>query len=72
MSKFNFQVKANPKAKDQTIESQKLIKKFLQKWKKSGLLKELRDRQYPVTRGQKARKKKMAGKRRAERKDKKE
>ena len=71
MSKFNFQVKANPKAKDQSIESQKLIKQFLQKWKKSGLLKELRDRQYPVTRGQKARKKKMAGKRRAVRKDKK-
>tara|TARA_R110001592_G_scaffold6744_2_gene36382 strand:- start:780 stop:995 length:216 start_codon:yes stop_codon:yes gene_type:complete len=71
MSKFNFQVKANPKAKDQSIESQKLIKKFLQKWKKSGLLKELRDRQYPVTRGQKARKKKTAGKRRAARKDKK-
>ena len=64
-------MKANPKAKDQSIESQKLIKQFLQKWKKSGLLKELRDRQYPVTRGQKARKKKMAGKRRAVRKDKK-
>jgi len=36
-------------------------------WKKSGLLKEIRDRQYPVTRGQKARKKKMAGKRRTQR-----
>ena len=66
MSKFNFQVKANPKAKDQSVEGQKLIKKFLQKWKKSGLLKEIRDRQYPLTRGQKARKKKMAGRRRAE------
>lgn len=72
MSKFNFQVKANPKAKDQSVESQKLIKKFLQKWKKSGLLKEIRDRQYPVTRGQKARQKKMAGKRRAQRKNKKQ
>ena len=67
MSKYNFQVKANPKAKDQSVESQKVIKKFLQKWKKSGLLKEIRDRQYPVTRGQKARKKKMAGKRRSAR-----
>ena len=67
MSKFNFQVKANPKAKDQSVESQKVIRKFLQKWKKSGLLKEIRDRQYPITRGQKARKKKMSGKRRAQR-----
>lgn len=67
MSKFNFEVKANPKAKDQSAESQKLIKRFLQKWKKSGLLKEIRDRQYPLTKGQKARKKKMAGKRRTQR-----
>lgn len=66
-NKFNFQVKANPKSKDANIENQKLLKQFLQKWKKSGLLKEIRDRQYPITKGQKARKKKMAGKRRVER-----
>ena len=63
--KFNFQVKASPKSRDPSVENQKLVRKFLQKWKKSGILKEVRDRQYPVTRGQKNRLKKRAGIRRS-------
>ena len=63
--KFNFQVKASPKSRDVASENQKLVRKFLQKWKKSGILKEIRDKQYPITKGQKARLKKKAGIRRA-------
>ena len=63
--KFNFQVKASPKSKDVSVENQKIIRKFLQKWKKSGILKEIRDRQYPITRGEKNRLKKRAGQRRS-------
>ena len=63
--KFNFQVKASPKSRDSSVENQKLVRKFLQKWKKSGILKEVRDRQYPVTRGQKNRLKKRAAVRRS-------
>ncbi len=63
--KFNFQVKASPKSKDVSVENQKIIRKFLQKWKKSGILKEIRDRQYPVTRGEKNRLKKRAAVRRS-------
>ena len=65
MSKFNFQVKANRKTKDFQLENQKLLKKFIRKWKKSGILKELKDRAYPVTKGQKNRQKRKAGKKRA-------
>lgn len=66
-SKFNFQVKvpSRGKSSDVQVENQKLIRKFLQKWKKSGILKEVRDRQHPITKGQKARLKKRAGIRRS-------
>ena len=67
MNKFNFQVKANPKTKDFETENQKLLRKFMRKWKKSGILKELRDRSYPITKGQKRRQKIKAGKKRAQR-----
>ena len=59
---YNFQVKAQskPKSSNVELENGKLLRKFLQKWKKSGILKELRDRQYPITKGQKNRLKKRA------------
>tara|TARA_R110000851_G_scaffold37420_7_gene96680 strand:+ start:13903 stop:14112 length:210 start_codon:yes stop_codon:yes gene_type:complete len=63
--KFNFQVKAPSKGGDAQTENQKLIRKFLQKWKKSGILKEIRDREAPTTKGQKERLKKRAGVRRS-------
>ena len=65
MSKFNFQVKANPRNRDASSENQKLVKRFIRKWKDSGMLRELKDREYAVTRGQKRRKKRAAAKRRA-------
>jgi|TARA_R110000823_G_scaffold200401_1_gene331420 ribosomal protein S21 len=64
-SHFNFQVKVTSKSGDAITENQKLIRKFLQKWKKSGILKEIRDREAPVTKGQKTRLKKKAGMRRS-------
>ena len=61
----NFAVKARHDSRKTTEEQNSiLIKKFMSKWKKSGLLKELRDREYPTTRGQKLRQKKAIGKRR--------
>ena len=66
-TKYNFGVKLNPKlASKKSVEENNhiLLKKFLRKWKQSGILKELRDRREPVTRGQKERKKRYLGKRR--------
>ena len=63
--KFNFLVKAQSKTGDAASENQKIVRKFLQKWKKSGILKEIRDGEDPVTKGQKIRLKKKAGARRA-------
>ena len=67
MSKFNFSVKANPKNKDSQSENQKLVKRFLRKWKNSGIQKELRDKAHPITKGQKARRKRKAGIKRMQR-----
>ena len=69
MKKFNFQVKLSDRKgskKNSSIEMEndKLIRKFMRKWKKSGILKELKDKQYPITRGMRARKKRYLGKRR--------
>lgn len=67
----NFVVKVNPKlaAKKSTEENNNLmIKKFMKKWKISGIQKELREKSYPQTRGMKARKKRYLGKRRNNRK----
>jgi ribosomal protein S21 len=63
----NFSVKLHPKANKQSTEvnNARLVKKFIKKFKESGIVRELRNRQYPITRGQKARMKKQAGKRRA-------
>ena len=67
----NFQVKRNPKLKGKKSEEEQnmiLIKKFLKKWKQSGILKELKEKSYPQTRGMKERKKRYLGKRRNNRK----
>jgi len=61
----NFVVKAKYETKNSSEDQNLiLIKKFVSKWKKSGLLKELRDREFPMTKGQKRRQKKNIGKRR--------
>ena len=66
MKKYNFQVKTSPRrtSKDTQFENDKLVKRFLRKWKKSGILKELKEKSVPVTAGQKERRKKYLGKRR--------
>ena len=64
MSKFNFSVKANPKNKDAQAENMKLVKRFIRKYKDSGIQMELRRKTYPITRGQKNRMKRAAGKKR--------
>ena len=72
MSKgHNFSVKRNPRlAGKKTDEEQNaiLVKKFLKKWKLSGILREIKEKSYPQTRGMKARKKRYLGKRRNNRK----
>ena len=65
MNKFNFQVRANTKNRDSQSENQKLVKRFMRKWKNSGMLRELKDRQFAKTKGQKRRQKKAAAKRRS-------
>lgn len=63
----NFSVKLNPKhAGKKSTEEQNsiLVKIFLKKWKRSGILKEIKEKSYPQTRGMKARKKRYLGKRR--------
>ena len=65
--KCNFSVRFNPRKAKGTVQEQneKLIRIFNKKFKRSGIVKELRDKQYPLTRGMKRRKKIAAGKRRA-------
>jgi len=63
----NFSVKLNPRhAGKKSIEEQNaiLIKRFLKKWKQSGILKELKEKSAPMTKGMKERKKRYLGKRR--------
>ena len=67
----NFSVKINPKhVGKKSIEEQNaiLIKRFLKKWKRSGILKDLKEKSYPQTKGMKERKKRYLGKRRNNRK----
>ena len=72
MSKgHNFSVKRNPRLAGKKSEEEQnniLIKKFLKKWKLSGILREIKEKSYPQTRGMKARKKRYLGKRRNNRK----
>ena len=66
---YNFGVKLRPNRKRSTEENNdKLVRLFQKKWKKSGILKDLRDKSYPITKGQKRRRKKYLGKKRATKK----
>jgi ribosomal protein S21 len=66
----NFVVKNNPKVAGKPVEVQNdiMIKKFVRKWKKSGILRDLKEKSFPQTRGMKQRKKRYLGKRRNNRK----
>ena len=66
----NFVVKADRKLAQKPTEVQNdiMIKRFLRKLKKSGIVRELKEKSYPQTRGMKARKKRYLGKRRNNRK----
>ena len=65
--KYNFSVKHNPRKARGSVQEQndKLIRIFNRKYKRSGIVKELRNKAFPLTRGMKRRKKIAAGKRRA-------
>jgi len=67
LKKCNISVKLNPKKSRGSVQEQneKLIRIFNKKFKRSGIVKELRDKAYPLTRGMKRRRKIAAGKRRA-------
>ena len=67
----NFSVRTNPRlAGKKSVEEQNLIliKKFMKKWKQSGILRDLKEKSYPQTKGMKERKKRYLGKRRNNRK----
>ena len=65
MSKtYNFEVRLNENKKILGSKNEIMIKKFIRKWKKSGILREIKEKSYPVTKGMKKRKKKYNGKRR--------
>tara|TARA_Y100000816_G_C25849901_1_gene443995 strand:+ start:232 stop:483 length:252 start_codon:yes stop_codon:yes gene_type:complete len=77
-SKGNFTVrhrfhKKKNKFKELSVEDQNmlLVKKFQKKFKQSGIIKELRDKVAPMTRGQKRRAKIKAGIRRSKKTQKK-
>ena len=68
-SKCNFSVKAKPRQRGSVEEqNSKLVRIFLKKFKKSGIVQELRKKEYPITRGMKRRQKKHLGRRRAQKK----
>ena len=62
--KCNFSVRPTRKDRSKPLETQNqfLIKRFMRKYKQERIAQELRDRQAPVTRGMKRRKKKHQGK----------
>ena len=69
--KYNFSVDLHSKlSKNKSVEecNMILIKRFQKKWKRSGILRELKDRKQPMTRGQKERQKRWSGKRRQNKK----
>ena len=64
---YNFGVKLNRRLSDKKSVSECneiLIKRFVKKFKRSGILKELRNKREPITRGQKERQKRWVGKKR--------
>ena len=67
MSKYNFKVKLKKaSSKNSTRDNEILIKNFIRKFKKSGIVKELKKKQYPISKGQKKRLKKYLGKKRTQ------
>ena len=67
MKKCNITVRLSKKlAGNKSIEecNSILIKQFSRKFKKSGIIKELRDRRFPITKGEKNRLKKKIGRKR--------
>jgi ribosomal protein S21 len=66
-NKCNISVKHNPRKAKGGVQEQneKLIKIFNKKFKRSGIVQELRKKSYPITRGMKRRAKIAAGRRRA-------
>ena len=68
---YNFAVRVRPSKKQRTVEESNntLVSAFMKKWKKSGILKELKDRAYPVTKGQRNRRKRYFGKKRTNKKN---
>ncbi len=60
----NYEVRLNENKKILGSKNEIMIKKFIRKWKKSGILREIKEKSYPVTKGMKKRKKKYNGKRR--------
>jgi len=68
---YNFSVKARPSKRRRTVEEANLalISAFMKKWKKSGILKEIKEKTAPITKGQRERRKRYLGKRRASKKN---
>ncbi len=68
---YNFCVKARPSKRQRTVAdaNNALVSAFMKKWKKSGILKELKEKQAPITKGQRNRRKRYLGKRRASKKN---
>mgnify|MGYP003115245082 CR=1 FL=1 len=67
MSKFNFKTKLKKSTGSSSRDNEILIKNFIRKFKKSGIVKELKKKQYPISKGQKKRLKKYLGKKRQQR-----
>ncbi len=72
--KYNFGVKESDlrfkKKKGANINTNEiLVKIFLKKWKKSGIVKELREKRYHETKGEKRRRKKSQSKKRLQKKN---
>jgi len=64
MSKFNFKVKLKKSNGSSSRDNETLVKNFIRKFKKSGIVKELKKKQYPISKGQRKRLKKYLGKKR--------
>jgi hypothetical protein len=68
---YNFCVRERPARRKRTVEESNnaLVSAFIKKWKKSGILKELKDKSAPITKGQRKRQKRYLGKRRSNQKN---
>ena len=68
---YNFCVKQRPSKRQRTVEEANgvLVSAFMKKWKKSGILRELKEKTAPITKGQRKRRKKYLGKKRAGKKN---